>query len=100
MIQKIYPPLPGHLDNGTWMHYNPIPVLEDNEITVPLQKGSRKSGWLNAEETSCKNDSITLLNVDNSIEHTEGNVCGIIAIPIIESTFYNDYIHVFHDLNY
>ena len=28
----------------------------------------------------------------------EGNTCGIISIPIIESTFDNDHIHVLHIL--
>ena len=46
------------------------------------------------------NDSLNYFNdsVDNSIIDSEGNACGIIAIPIIESAFDNDYIHVFHDL--
>ena len=34
----------------------------------------------------------------NSILYFEGNVAGIIATPIIESTFENDYIHVLNDI--
>ena len=45
------------------------------------------------------NYSPTLINVDNIIFYTEGNACGIIAIPVIETTLENDYIHVFHDLS-
>ena len=37
-------------------------------------------------------------SVDNSTMDSEGNACGIIAIPIIESAFDNDYIHVLQDL--
>ena len=29
----------GHLENITWMSFNPIPFLEDNNITAPIQKG-------------------------------------------------------------
>ena len=39
------------------------------------------------------------LNVDNSTLDTEGNACVIIAIPVIESTFENDYIHILHGLS-
>ena len=48
----------------------------------------------------CKNISITYFNdsIDNSILDAEGNACGIIAIPITESNFDNDYIHVLHYL--
>ena len=75
----------GKLDNGTWMHYNPIHFLEDKNSTVPLQKGGRGAGWLTAKETSFTNDSITLINID------KGN------LTVIETTFDNDYIHI---LNY
>ena len=45
------------------------------------------------------NDSINSFNdsVGNSILYAEGYSCGIITIPIIESTFDNAYIYV---LNY
>ena len=44
-------------------------------------------------------DSITLINVDNSVLHTEGNECVTIAIPVTKSTFKNDYIHLFNDIS-
>ena len=45
------------------------------------------------------NASIAYFNdsVDNSTMDFEGNACGIIAIPIIESAFDNDHIQVLHD---
>ena len=75
------------------------PFLVINNITVPLQKGIRWSGWLTAKKTSFMNTSITSFNyiIDKSILDSEGNVCGIITITIIEITFDNQYIHV---LNY
>ena len=42
------------------------------------------------------NASANLLNVDNITLYTEGNVRGIIAIPVTESTFDNDYTHIIH----
>ena len=89
----------GYLDYGTWRHKNPIPLLEDNNITVTLQKGGIWSEWLYDEETCCTNSSTILLNVDNSIMYTEVNLCGIIYIPFIEITLENDYIYVLHDLS-
>ena len=47
---------------------------------------------MNASIDSC-NDS-----VDNSILDTEVNACGIAAIPSIESTFDNEYIHALNDI--
>ena len=41
MITKFDPPLPGQLDNYTWMNFNPLLFLEDDNITVPNQKGRR-----------------------------------------------------------
>ena len=41
MIQEFDPHLPVQLYNDTWMYFNPLPFLEDNNITGPLQKGSR-----------------------------------------------------------
>ena len=35
---------------------------------------------------------------DNGILDDEGNACGIIAIPSIKSTFYNEHIYVLHYL--
>ena len=73
IIKEVEPPLPGQLDNGNWMNSNPFLFLEDNNITTTLQKGSRWSGWLTAEETSWKKCSITFLNFDNSIMYNEVN---------------------------
>ena len=98
MIQKFDPPLLGQLDHGTWMYYNPIPFLEDKNTTVPPPKVTIWYRCLTSEETSCINDSITLLNVYNSILYTEGNACGIITISVIEITFKNYYIYVMYDL--
>ena len=49
---------------------------------------------------SFNNASITYVDdsVGNSILDAEGNACGIISIPRIESTFDNDHIHVLHYL--
>ena len=53
------------LDNVTFMNYNPIHFLEDNNITAPLQEGGIWSGWFTSEDTSCMNDPINLINFDN-----------------------------------
>ena len=98
MIKKFDPPLMGKLDWGTWGHKKILPLLEDNNITVTIQKGGRWSEWLTTEDTSCTNNSIIFLNLDNSILHISGNAYGIIAIPVIECTFENYYIHLSHDL--
>ena len=37
-------------------------------------------------------------SIDNSILDSEVNKCGIISIPIIDITFDNEQIHVFHDI--
>ena len=73
--------------------------MKNNNINVPIQKGSMRYERLSAEETSCKNASITYFNdsVDNSILGDEGNACVISAIPIIKSNFDNDHIHVLYD---
>ena len=44
MTQDFDPHIMGKLDNFTWMNFNPIPFLEDNDITLPLQKGIIRSG--------------------------------------------------------
>ena len=98
MIQESYFTIMGHLDNVTWMHYNPLPLLEDNNITEPLQKGIRWSIWFISEKTFCTNDSIIFLNVDNSTLYTKGNVYGIIDIFLIEIIFDNYYIHILNDM--
>ena len=79
--------------------FQPSPILGINHITVPVKKGGRLDGWLIAEGGSCNNSSIAYFNniFDNSILNSEGNLCDVISIPIIEITFDNDYIHV---LNY
>ena len=64
MIKESDPHIMVKLYNGTWVHYIPLPFLEDDNITAPLKKGGRGSGCFTAEETSCTNASITFLNVD------------------------------------
>ena len=96
----VHPPLPGQLDNGMWKNFNPLPFLKNNTIHLPILKGGIWYEWFAAGETSCNNDSIKYFSdsVDNSIMDSEGNACGIISIPIIESTFDNYHIHVLHDI--
>ena len=70
MIQEFDPPLMGYLDYGNWRHNNPLPFLEDNNITVTIKKGGRWSEWLTNEETSLTNASTISINVENSILYT------------------------------
>ena len=93
IIKESDPHSMGKLDNSTWVHYIPLPFLEDDNSTVTLQKGGRGYGWFTAEDTSCKNASINFLNVDNSNLYTEGNVCSI-----IERKFHSDYTHILHGI--
>ena len=93
VIKESDPHIMWKLDNVTWVHYIPIPFLEDDNSNIPLQKCGRGSGWFTAEYTSCKNASITFLNVDNSNLYTEGNVCSIIG-----RIFYSDYTHILHGM--
>ena len=93
MINESDPHIMGKWENVTWVHYIPIPFLEDDNITLPLQKGGRGSGCFTAEYTSCKNASFTFLNVDNSNLYTEGNVC-----IIIERNVYSDYTHILNGI--
>ena len=99
MIQSFDPPLLVQLDNVTWMHCNPLPFLENNNIMAPLQKAIRWSGWLTTDDKSFMNASITVINIDNIILHTQVNTCGTISICFIECTFENEYIHVLHYLS-
>ena len=87
IIQKSDPHTMGKLDNSTWVHYIPLPFLEDDNSTVTLQKGGRGTGWFNAKYKSCMNDSIALINIYKGYLYTEGNTCGVIIIPGIELTF-------------
>ena len=80
------------------MFYNTLPFLGDNKINVYLQKGSRWYGWLTTEETSFTNASTISLDIDNSILYTKCNLCIITALPIIEITFYTDYIHEWNEM--
>ena len=70
-----------------------------NNITVSLQNVSRWSGWFATGDTSCTNDSINFLKIDNITLYTEGYACGTISINIIECDFENDYIHVSNDMS-
>ena len=80
--------------------FQPSHFLGSNIITLTVKNCGRWDGWLTAEEKICKEAPINYFNDsgDNSILDAEGNACGIIAIPSIESTFDNDHIHVLHDL--
>ena len=99
MIKESEPPITGHLDNDTCMYYNPLPFFGENNTTEDLQRGGRGYGWFTDGDTSCMNASINLPNVDNSTLYTEGNVCGIIAIPVVESTFDKEYINIIHGIS-
>ena len=88
----------GKLDDVTWINYNHIPFLKDNNSSAPLQKGRGGSGWFTVEETSCTNYSNDFLNVDEGELFNEGNACGDIIINVIEITTDNDYIHILHDM--
>ena len=79
------------------MDCNTISLLEDDNITALLPNGGRGYGWFTSEGGSFTNYSIILLKVDNITLYTECNTGGNISVPIIESTFGNDYIHT---LNY
>ena len=94
MVKESYPNILEQLDYITWVSYKPLPLLEDNIRTSYLQKGGRWSGWSTAEEASCMNASITLLNAGTSNLYTEGNIFIIISIPFIESNFDYDYNHI------
>ena len=41
MIKEKYPPNTIQLDNGNWIHYNPLQFLEDDNSTTPRQNGGR-----------------------------------------------------------
>ena len=80
--------------------FKSYPLLENNNINIPIQKGSIWYERFAAEERSWNNASITYFNcsVDNSILDSEVKACVIISIPRIEITFDNDHIRVLHDL--
>ena len=84
-----------HLDE-----FQPCTFFGKINITVPMKKGGIWYWWLTAGEKSWKNASITYFNdrIDNSILYAEGNSCELFAMPVIEITFDNDYIHLLHDL--
>ena len=94
-----FPPLSGKLENFVWK-FSTLSLSKKNNISVHIQKDSRWYEWSISGETSCKNASIAYFSdsIDNSILYAEGNACGILSIPIIEITFDNDHIHVFHYL--
>ena len=72
-----------HLDYDTWIHYKPLPFLEDNNSTVPLQKSLRSDEGFNAEDTSCKILSINFLNIDEVSLYNEVNTGGFITTHVI-----------------
>ena len=82
-IKEIDLTILGQLDDVTWTNYNPLPLLEDNNSIMSLQRDGIGSNWFTSEETSCTNDSRTFLNTDEGNLYNEGNSCGFIAIPAI-----------------
>ena len=79
------------------MNYTPLSLLEDSNINVPLQKGFIGAEWFNAEETSCTNNSRTLIKIYEDTLYTEDNTYGMIATHVIETIINNYFIHI---LNY
>ena len=49
-IKDTYPTILKQLDEGTWIHPNPLPLLEENNGTEPLQKGDRGAEWCTSDE--------------------------------------------------
>ena len=70
-IQEFDPPIPGKLENGTWMHWKIFPFLEEIISLYLLKRGSRWSGWFTTEVTSCTNGSVNFLNVDKNYRVNE-----------------------------
>ena len=84
MIKETDPTIMRHSDNGTWVYYNPLPLLKDNNSTVDLQKGCRLSRWFTTEDNFFTKASITFLNVDNIKLYTDGNTDVTIAIGLFQ----------------
>ena len=87
------------LDDRTWIHFKPLPLFEYNNIIASIQNGGIGSECFDSEDTSWTNYSINFLNTDEVTLYTEGNACGVTAIPDIEITFENYYIHILNSLS-
>ena len=99
VIEETDPPILGQLDNGTWMHYDPRLLLEENTLTAPLQDGGGGVELSTAGETICSNAPRTFLNFDEYTLSTEGNTCGDIATSVTEITLDDENIRILHDLS-
>ena len=62
----------GQLDYSTWVHCNPLRSLEDDNITVTLQKGCIGTDWCTSEEKCYTNYSSKFLNIDHFTLYNEG----------------------------
>ena len=87
MIKETDLPILVQLYGGTWNNYNPLHLLDYNNITSPIQKVVIRDQWFNAEETSFTNASRNFLKFDEVALHTECNEYGFITIPVVEITF-------------
>ena len=77
----------GQLYDGTWIYLNPIPLLEDNNITAPIQKIGRVLEWFTNKEKGWMNASSNLLNIYKCTLYYKGNTCVVIFTPVIELKF-------------
>ena len=64
MINETYPTIMEQLYGGTWIHYNPLPFLEDNNITETLKNVGLGVEWFTSEGKNCTTSSSAFLNVD------------------------------------
>ena len=74
-------------------------MIADTNINLLIQKGVRRSEWFTAEDTSFINASIYFLGVDEVTMYTKDNIFGVIAIPLIETTYEKDYINMSYNLS-
>ena len=52
MIKETDPTIPGQLYNITGIHYLPLPLFEDINSIVTLQKSGIGTKWFTTEETT------------------------------------------------
>ena len=86
----------GKLDYSFGVFYNPLHFLEDNKITVPLQKCVRRYEWSTSEKKYCMNYLIVFLKFFECNLNSEVNAWGIISTSVIDIVFDNDYICITH----
>ena len=77
----------GQLYNITLIHYIPLPLLEDINSILTLQKDGIRAYWFATEETTFINSSRNIFIVDKCTLYNKGDAFGAIAIPVIESTY-------------